>query len=222
MKKRNDTSRSKKTWYTVLTSLVLLFLISGCSQVPKHLMSVPLDAKDTKPLAAGQELPNIDFKIGETTFKEYLSGKPLVLIFYRGGWCPYCNTHFGQISTVQDELISMGLRIIAISPDSQESLMSTKERHMMKYELLSDQDAKIIAAFGLAYRVTDKRVSIYKQHKMDIEKASGREHRVLPVPAVYLINSKGTIVYKYANPNYKVRLQPEQLIKEAKNLLKSE
>ncbi|MES0489039.1 MAG: peroxiredoxin-like family protein [Leptospirales bacterium] len=217
MEKQNATSAIQRSWI-----LILLFLAVGCSQIPEHLKSVPLDAKDTKPLSVNQDIPNVDMEIEGTEFREYVTGKPLILIFYRGGWCPYCNTHFGEISTIQDELISMGVRIIAISPDSQESLMSTKEKHMMKYELVSDQDAKIIAAFGLAYRVTDKRVSIYKQHKMDIEKASGRNHRVLPVPAVYLVNSKGTIIYKYANPDYKVRLQPEELLKEVKALIENE
>ena len=141
-----------------------------------------------------------------------------MLVFYRGGWCPYCNTQLGNLVKIEQEIIDAGWQIIAISPDQPEKLSETIEKHNMKYTLLSDSTMQAAMKFGIAIKVDDQTLEQYKNYGIDLDDASGQSHHMLPVPAVFLIGTDGIIKFENANPNYRIRLDTETLLSEIKNM----
>jgi peroxiredoxin len=181
----------------------------------------PTDAGKVQPLGVGEKASAAILRRpdGQETDLATLYGqKPTVLIFYRGGWCPYCNTHLGQIATAEPELLKMGYQVVAISPDRPEELAKTLDKQHLAYQLLSDSDAVLARAFGLVFRVDDPTLEKYRGFGIDLEGASGRDHHLLPVPAVYIVDTTGTIRFAHWNPDYKTRLASEDLLKAAREV----
>lgn len=184
---------------------------------------VPNDAKDICPILIGQALPKIVLKsIDNKSFdlNTSIAEKPTILIFYRGGWCPYCNKQLAKLQEIESQIIELGFQIIAVSPDRPEVLKKHADDKGIKYLLLSDSDMAVSQTLGIAYKVDEKIITKYKKHDMDLEADSGHSHHLLPVPAVFMIDKKGIIQFSFVNPNYKVRLDPELLIQAAKNIIK--
>lgn len=176
-------------------------------------------AEAVTPLSVNNQAPEATLRRpdGEAvTMVSLYEERPSILIFYRGGWCPYCNTHLGQIAKVEPELVEMGYQILAISPDRPEALSETTAKGDYQYQLLSDSNMALSKAFGLAFRVDDQTVDKYRGFGIDLEEASGRSHRLLPVPAVYIVNTDGVIRFAHWNPDYKERLQAPDLIQAAR------
>ena len=142
-------------------------------------------------------------------------GKRSILIFYRGGWCPYCNLHLADLVKIDNKLINLGYQIIAISIDKPDKIKESLAKYKPNYILLSDSKADASKAFGLAFKVDDTNIELLKSHNMNIEEASGEKHNILPVPAVFMLNKEGIIQFEYVNPNYKVRLKSEIILKVA-------
>jgi len=176
---------------------------------------------ETAPLQVGDSVPVVSVtKVnGESvSLMELVSDKPAVLIFYRGGWCPYCTMHLSALMDIEKDLGEMGIQILAISPDKPAKLNAAREEHNLAYTLLSDSSAEAIRAFGLAFKVNAATRLLYKGYGIDLEKASGEDHHLLPVPAVFLVNRDGKIVFAHHDPNYKERLEPTAILEEARLL----
>lgn len=122
----------------------------------------------------------------------------------------------GQLQKIEDELLALGYRILAISPDLPENLRASVDKNSLSYVLLSDSKMEAAKAFGLAFRVDDQGYERLSGYGIDLEAASGEKHHLLPVPAVYLVGKDGIVQFQYANPNYRVRLTPEVLLAAAK------
>jgi peroxiredoxin len=142
--------------------------------------------------------------------------KPLVLTFFRGGWCPYCNLHLAELRKAEGELKEMGFDIWFISIDRPELLYDSLEQSDIGYTILSDSGLEATRAFGLAFRVSDETVERYKTYDIDLEAASGESHHVLPAPSTFIIASDGMIRFQYTNPDYAVRLHPDVLLAAAR------
>ena len=147
---------------------------------------------------------------------EIYNRAPTVLIFYRGGWCPYCSKHLADLRTVEEALEKEGFQIIAISPDRPELLQSATEQHDYGYRLMSDYKADAALAFGLGFRVPEKTLERYRGHGLDLSARSGRPHKILPVPAAYVIDKQGTIRFAHWNPDYKKRIDARKLLQAAR------
>lgn len=180
-------------------------------------------ANDICPIKVGSPLPSIALQTMEGSIFD-LNGavrrKPTVLIFYRGGWCPYCNRQLHQIQAVHSQLIDLGYQIIAVSADKPSKLRETVQKDSLDYLLLSDRQMTASRKLGLAFKVDEATVDRYKRMGLDLEGASGERHHVLPVPAVFVLGMDGAIQFEYVNPNYKVRLDPDVLLIAAKKALK--
>ncbi len=190
---------------------------------PYHHLKYASSAEGITPLKPGDRVPesvslwSSDQKL--VPLKKIIEKKPTVLIFYRGGWCPYCNTHLAELGQVQEDLVNLGYQIVAVSPDRPEKLRETKTKKQLPYELYSDSSMYLSTAFGLAFKLEDALVEKYKkEYGIDIEADSGETHHLLPVPAVYLIDTGGEIRFVYTNPDYKTRLKPDEIIAAAKSL----
>lgn len=180
--------------------------------------SVAKSAEDICPIKVGQKIPSAHLRGingNEIDIKDIVSGKSAIIIFYRGGWCPYCNMQLSQLAKIEDSLISLGYKILAVSMDNLEHLKETNDKYRLKYELYSDSKANASAAFGIAFKVDDEYVNKLKNHSLDIEAASGETHHILPVPSVFIVDGKGIIQFEYVNPDYKVRLNSDLFLKAA-------
>ena len=176
-------------------------------------------AEEVQPLLIGMKAPAFTVRDVENQTFKFESGaqdKPIVLTFFRGGWCPYCNLHLAELRLAEEQLMEMGFDIWFISIDSPEFLLESLDDPDIGYTLYSDSSLNATRAFGLAFRVDDKLNEKYLSYDIDLEKASGETHHVLPVPATYLIGTDGLINFAYINPDYKVRLHPDVLLAAAK------
>jgi len=216
------------TKLTFAASVLSFVMIVGCqSSDPsgeggtENPSSTPDSAQNVQPLGEGDKAPNATLRRPdgqEVNLADLLAVKPTVLIFYRGGWCPYCNTHLGQIATVETELLSMGYQVLAVSPDRPEELRKTLGKQHLTYQLLSDSDMVLSRAFGIAFRVDDPTLEKYSDFGIDLAKSSGRSHHLLPVPAVYIVDARGVIRFAHWDPDYKKRLDPEALLSASRKV----
>jgi len=118
------------------------------------------------------------------------------------------------LQEIEQDLIDLGYQVFAISPDVAEQLQATKGKNELKYRLLSDRGMKASQAFGIAFR-DEEMVRTYRDsYRLDLAAYAGDDHQMLPVPAVFVLDTEGRIAFHYVNPDYKVRL-PETVLLEA-------
>lgn len=175
-------------------------------------------AEDVNPLLVSSEIPDVELKNidNETVrLKELVSQQPSILVFYRGGWCPYCNRQLSDLNAIEEQLYEIGYQLLAISPDRPEKLKATLDKNELGYTLLSDSPMNVSKAFGIAFKVDQETVDRYKSIGLDLEGDSGYDHHLLPVPAVYIVNTDGIVKFNYVNPDYRERINGEVLLKAA-------
>jgi len=208
--------------YRQTVILILIYVLVGTlwlSAGDTNKKNVPQSADNICPLLVGRKIPTVTLKTvdGKSfNLNEAIGQKPTVLIFYRGGWCPYCNLHLNRLKEIEQKLLDLGYQLIAVSTDRPQKLKETLGKNAIKYTLLSDNKMTASRAFGLAFKVPDELVKKYKnQYKIDLEDASGETHHLLPVPAAFIIGTDGVIKFGYINPDYKVRVEPMVLLAAA-------
>ena len=205
-------------------ALLLLAALAVAQSPLAHAAEPAPAAKAAKQIQVGDTLPAAtlrtveDQKVG---LRELVAEKPTVLIFYRGGWCPYCVRHLGALGEISPKIIESGFQILAVSPDQPSKLRAKPAMAELSYTLLSDSSAEAIRALGIAFRVPDELVAKYKaDYGIDLEADSGQTHHLLPHPAVFVVNRAGVVRFAHVNPDYRVRLDPEHILsalEEAKN-----
>jgi peroxiredoxin len=176
-------------------------------------------AQAVQPLQKGDLVPNGTLETIEgksVELRSLITVRPTVLIFYRGGWCPFCNVQMGQLVAVEPDLSKMGYQILAISPDKPENLRASIEKHKINYTLLSDRAMDLTRQFGLAYHVSTGTLERMSKKGIDLDTATGNSLHQLPVPAAFVLDTKGVIHFVYSNPDIKVRVNPDDLLKAAK------
>jgi peroxiredoxin len=181
--------------------------------------AVPTRAEDVNPAKIGTMLPKLTLatvKNQRFDLNAAVAKAPTVLVFYRGGWCPFCNSQLAALGKIEPQLKRLGYQIIAVTPDSPLELSKTLGKQKLSYSLVSDSTMSAARALGLAFRVDDETFTKYQGYGIDLEKSSGQTHHLLPVPAVYLIGKNGMINFSYVNPNYAVRLNGDVLLAAAR------
>ena len=192
--------------------ILISLLFIGCSNEP----SIPTVAEDISPILIGETLPNANFQNAEGDYvqlKAVLEEKPTVLVFYRGGWCPYCNVQLSGLVDIEEDVLELGYQIVAISPDDYKNLQSTIENNSTKYKLLSDPNGKFIKEIGIAFK-TSSSLKEYITGKGQ----KGETSSVMPAPTVMIVDKKGVIKFEYINPNYKERISGEMLLSVLKTI----
>lgn len=204
--------------YRYFSLLFIGVLISLGALSPAFAQDYAKTAEEVTPLLISSEIPDVELKNieGQTVrLKELVSQKPSIIVFYRGGWCPYCNQQLSDLHTIEEELYEIGYQLLAISPDRPEKLKATLDNNELGYTLLSDSPMNASKAFGIAFKVDQETVDRYKSIGLDLEGDSGYDHHLLPVPAVYIVNTDGIVKFNYVNPDYKERISGEVLLKAA-------
>lgn len=136
---------------------------------------------------------------------------PVVVVFYRGNWCPYCNK---ELKRLQDslQLITAKAQLIAITPEGEEGIDSTIAKTGATFPIVSDEGMNISSRYGVAFKVDDRTVSRYRNAGIDLLKLNKQKEAFLPVPAVYIINEDGAVTFRYFNEDYRKTVSVKEIL----------
>jgi len=179
---------------------------------------IPADPTQVRPLPVGARAPMFEGVAADGKVRSFTPDgfrRPTIVIFYRGGWCPYCNMQLSDLRLVEPKLREQGFEIVFFSTDRPEILYSSLKAADIHYTLLSDSHLEAAKAFHVAYHLDDATIAKQKQYGVNLEETTGTTLHELPVPSVFIIDTTGTIRYVYSNPDYKVRLASDALLAAA-------
>lgn len=163
---------------------------------------------------SGQQAP--DFTLPHATgediqLSELLEDGPVVLIWYRGGWCPYCNMQLHAMQEALPKIKELGATMVAISPEVPDKSMSTTEKNELDFYVLSDQGNKVAREYGIVYTLDDKTHGILEE-RLKLSDFNGNESGELPLTVAYVIDQDGLITWDFKDSDYKRRAEPSDII----------
>lgn len=181
-------------------------------------------AEQTQPLQVGDAAPpfiveTVDYE--PFVFDPRALERPVMLVSFRGGWCPHCNLHLSELKHVIPAVRELGIDVIFLSGDRPGLLYESLKRETqedigkLNYRILSDADAQAAIALGIAFEVSDATIQRRQSQGDDIESSSMLRHGVLPVPSVFAVDMDGIVAFAYSNADYKVRLPADELMQVA-------
>lgn len=176
-------------------------------------------------MAAGQEAPEglfiaskaPDFRAKdqhgtEIRLKDLLKEGKVVLVFYRGHWCPYCNKELSRLQDSLQLIKDKGATLVAVSPELPENVEKTVEKTKAEYSILYDEGLRIMKAYDVEFELPENTLTRYRNAGLDIEKNNGANGKYLPVPAVFIIDKESTIIYRFFELDYKKRPSVKDLL----------
>lgn len=166
-------------------------------------------------LEAGETVPEFTthtFDGKPIAFSELLQQAPLLVVFYRGGWCPYCNFQVRELSQAYPEFKKRGVMPVLISVDETDGSTLVKESYHIPFPVLSDPDLAAHEAFEVILRVSHDTYKTYKANGLDLEEWSGRKHHRIAVPGVFLVDKSGVVQWAHTSKRYKIRPRVTQLL----------
>ncbi len=194
----------------------ILLIITGILMMTQGFSQTYKDASEAKGLAVGAKAPlfsAIDAEKSTFVLAEALKKGPVVVIFYRGHWCPVCNKHLGQIQDSLSLITEKGATVVAVSPEKPEYLEKMEEKTGAKFRLLYDEDYKISDAYDVTFLPDSKQLIVYNTMlNAKLKKTHSDDSQRLPIPATYIINTEGKIVWRQFDPNYKNRSTVKEII----------
>ncbi len=173
-------------------------------------------AKSIGDIAPDFALPNVSG--GQTRLSELLANGPVVISFYRGGWCPFCNLEFKALHDKLPEIKALGATLVGISPETLAVSKQTVLDHQLEFEVLSDEANHVARDYGLVMVVDEAIRPHYEQWGIDIPAANGDDTFELPVPATYVIDRDGVIRAAHVDKDYTRRMEPADIITALKAL----
>jgi len=174
------------------------------------------EAKSTGDIAPDFNLPNAAGKFGILT--NYLKDGPVVLSFYRGGWCPYCDLEFKMLHACLPQIQSLGASLVGISPEKPEITTETAEQHDLQFEVLSDMGNHVTRRYGLVMQVDYELRTLFPKWGFNVPAANGDDSYELPVPSTYIIDTDGVIRAAYINKDYTSRMEAVDIVNALKSL----
>lgn len=166
-------------------------------------------------LQPGQPIP--DFELSDPTGQLVKSAAlrqkgPLVISFYRGLWCPYCNLELKALQERLPEIAAKGATLVAISPQTPDNSLTTQEKIGLRFPVLSDPGNRVARTFGLVFTLDPSLQPIYESFGIDLASSNGEESRELPVPATYVVSRDGVVTGAFVNEDYRRRLSPDEIL----------
>jgi len=153
----------------------------------------------------------------DQSLKELRKKGPVVVVFYRGNWCPYCNKELKRLQDSLQYITAKGAQVIAITPEAQEGINKTIEKSGAVFPILYDADMKTAKAYQVSFQVDDKTVERYKGFGTDLLSINQQKQKAfLPVPAIYIINKEGSITYRFFDADYRKRLAVKDILEQLK------
>lgn len=174
-----------------------------------------------KALQAGATAPDFtlpDAQGHPVTLAKLLAKGPVVLTFYRGGWCPYCNLQLKSYQAKLDQIHALGAELVAVSPERPDRAMDTVAKDALRFPVLTDAGNAIARRYGLVFRVADEVIPIYQGFGIDLEAANGDASHELPMPGTYILGRDGVIRLAFVQADYTKRLPVEQILEQLRQL----
>ncbi len=177
-------------------------------------------------IAAKSQSQTLQFKVGDkapnftaithagnkTDLKKLVKNGPVVLVFYRGYWCPFCNKELNHMNDSLPMLQAKGATVIAITPEKYESVNKTIEKTKASFDIISDTSNTILKQYGVNFTIDDKTLEKYKTYGIDFTSVNGNTDNTLPVPAVFIIDKNGNFKYLYFDKDYRKRPSIKELL----------
>ena len=172
--------------------------------ISKNALKVGSSAKEFRlPNAVGKEISLFD-SLEQNDF--------IVVNFYRGVWCPYCNFEMKALADITDQLAQLNAKIIAVSPESPDLSLNITQKHDLKFEVLSDYHNKVAKEYGLVFTLAQELQPIYESFGIDVPGSNKEESYELPMPAVYVINKNKEIIFSFIDEDYTKRCEPQAIL----------
>ena len=179
-----------------------------------------------------RSMPDPGIKVGEkapdfvlnnalgkpVSLKDKLKEGPVVLVFYRGAWCPFCNMHLHVLQQSLPEFKKHGAQLITITPQTPDKSVEQFKQKAFPFEVLSDLDNRVMKDYRLYFELPADLVDVYKKHGLDIEAFNGKGRNVLPVPGSFVIDTNGVVRAMHADTDYKQRMEPSVIIDALKSM----
>jgi len=166
-------------------------------------------------LKIGEKAPNfmLENQLGETVeLKKVLEEKKVVLVFYRGAWCPYCNLQLKAYQEILSEIVALNGTLIAINPQMPDDGMKLSEKLNLRFDVLSDPDLKAIESYHLKYELPEDLREVYKKLGLDLSQLNANHNWELPITATFIIDQLGMICHAYTDVDYKHRMEPKDIL----------
>lgn len=154
----------------------------------------------------------------KVSLKDELKKGPVVLVFYRGAWCPFCNMHLHALQKSLPQFRKYGAQLITVTPQTPDKSAAQIKKDGYPFEVLSDLDSKVMQDYKLYFELPADLIAVYKKHELDIEAFNGKGRNVLPVPGSFVIDKKGVVRAMQAQTDYKVRMEPAAIIETLKKM----
>jgi peroxiredoxin len=166
-------------------------------------------------LAAGDRAPDFELRNAmgdEVRLSELLTRGPVVLTFYRGAWCPYCNTQLRGLQEALPEIEALGASLVAVSPQLPDGSLELIDEHSLTFEVLSDLKSRVASEYGIVLALTAADVALFLEVGNDLAQANGDDAWVLPAPATFVIAGDGTIRHARIDADFTTRGEPEDIV----------
>lgn len=171
--------------------------------------------RQTKPLRVGERWKDgkLMNHLGRpVVFSKLLAGKPAIISFYRGAWCPYCNLELRHYDDLISQRPNDEIRMFAISPEKPDETMKSVDIEKLHYQVLSDIDNKYAAKVGLVYKLSTFLKIMFKAKGANLKQSQGNKNAELPIPATYVIDRNGIISNAWLDPNFTKRAEPADVL----------
>ncbi|MEU6594154.1 peroxiredoxin-like family protein [Streptomyces sp. NPDC046881] len=143
---------------------------------------------------------------------DLLATGPVVLTFYRGAWCPYCNIALRALQQHHAGITARGARLVAVSPQIPDESLTLAEKHGLDFDVLSDIGSDTAKQYGLAFDLPDDLAAVYDRLGFDLQRVNDGHPRTLPLPATYVIDRSGTIRWAFVDTDYTARAEPADIL----------
>lgn len=171
---------------------------------------------DADALAEGDKAEDFSLanaKGEETRLSSLLANGPVILNFYRGDWCPYCNLEFKALNDILPQIKDLGATLVGISPELPDNSLNTKEKHQLQFQVLSDVGNVVARLYGIVMPVPEIMRPLYDKWGIDLHQANGDHSWELPIPATYVLSPDATVIAAYVNKNYTQRMEPTEIVR---------
>lgn len=166
-------------------------------------------------LKAGNQAPAFELPDGDGMLwrsEDLLRSGPIVIVFYRGRWCAYCNAQLSALQEIHPQLAAAGASLVAISPQTQKHSSMTRDMHKLRFPVLSDERNQVARKFGLVYRLSPELQSMYESIMTKLPGYNGDQSWELPLAATYVVHSDGKIFWSRIDSDWRKRPEPEEVL----------
>ena len=208
---------------TTLNTELRAFYAARQQQIPAEIRAIMQRAgqelaesgRADRSLTVGAQAPrfNLPTASGQTlALDDLLTDGPVVLTFYRGAWCPYCNIALRSLQKHHEAITARGARLVAVSPQIPDESLTLTEKHDLAFDVLSDIGSDTAKQSGLAFDLPDDLAAVYAKLGFDLQRVNDGHPRTLPLPATYVIDRDGVIRWSFVNTDYTTRAEPADIL----------